>query len=170
MLDIRINNESLNLSGKEKISFTEKNNLFDTALIQMGYSMPFTIPAEKNMRILGFINDPNSLTDFSKEYPVDIYLSGLPFRKGSLFVSSATSKSISCKLVFGNIPLAQRLSNKLLSELDMGQIQLPKLQRYFLKRQKLLDQRANHESDARLHLAAQAPKAGSIQIPVFSGK
>lgn len=133
MLDIRLNNESFDLSGKERISFTEKNNLFDNELVQVGYALPFTLPStEKNRRMLGFVNDPNSLTEFESEYNVEIFLSSLPFRKASLFVSSASDKSISCKLIFGNRAVVNYINNTNISDLDLGFTKVPKPNTHFV--------------------------------------
>jgi hypothetical protein len=133
MLDIKINNESILLSGQERISFTDKNNLFDTEVIQMTYSLPFTIPVnDHNMRLFGFIGDPNSLADFSKEFKIEISISNLPYAIGSLFVSSVNERGISCSIIIGDVPVTKKLSEMMLSDIDMGQSILPKVQTHWV--------------------------------------
>lgn len=119
MLDIRINNESLDL-GKYSITFELTSPIFNDV---GSFSYPFTIPATpKNKRVLNVPGRIAKNKKTVKKVDSSIYLKNLLWNNGKLVVTEANSDYIKVYFTVTEGYFYQVINDLFLNEIDLGGI------------------------------------------------
>lgn len=117
MIKISINGVFLDL-GETNIRLEKTNPMFTTDIYQGDWSFPFTIPlTEHNIRIIGHQNR-HDIIDRKIDFVVDVYLFGVFYSTGRLYITSATNTNIGANLAFGLMAL--KYVNESLKTIDYG--------------------------------------------------
>lgn len=85
MIDLRINNQSLDLYPDTSISMEENSSVFSSDVMPGSFSMPFTIPASaNNSRLLGFPEMLNLKDKPKLRYAAELIVEGVPYLSGEV--------------------------------------------------------------------------------------
>jgi hypothetical protein len=116
MLEIRINNQPLDLLPDTALSFERINALFQKEVGAEGFSYPLDIPASPNNRIIfGFIEDPQSMSNF-QDYDCELVIDN-DIKRVTLSILKATTK-YTCSLFIGLFK--KSWLDRPLNELNLG--------------------------------------------------
>lgn len=112
MLEIKVNNTSLDLFPDTEITFSQKSNLFNFDNIEASYSLPINLPLSINNNkilnypyILGVKSD--CIIDCS------IWVNGLLLYNGKMTIDIITDKTIDCNINFDFGFFSEKLKEKL---------------------------------------------------------
>lgn len=120
MIDIRLNNQSLDLHPDTRIEMEIQTPLFDVDALPAVYSLPLVIPTTNRNRKL--LNHPDIISNATgwNVFVVDIYLDGLHWMKGNLRLKSLTDLLYRGNIQAGGSQLAANLNSKKLTDLTLG--------------------------------------------------
>ncbi len=117
MITIEVNGQFLFLERSATIRFEKNFTVLFQDLYQGDFSFPFTLDAEANYKILGFLNKPEA-TNKVTSYSVNIFFWGLPFSPATLLITKTTRKKFQTNLVAGIKSL--KTVGKTLPEINFG--------------------------------------------------
>ena len=128
MIELKINNETLDLFPCATTSIESASPFFSTDAIQGEYSLPVEFPwTGKNLRLLGYPNELPVIKDKTRILDVDYSENGLHFYKGTLVIEFVQGHlqgygqgKISGYFLMGTSNFWQRIKNKKLRDLDLG--------------------------------------------------
>lgn len=127
MIQILINNEMLDLSPDANTSFQQNSPFFDPTQIQGEYSLPVELVCtDKNLRLLGYVNELAAGRDKVKINTVTWAEDGLPLYIGTLITESVSSSlgqnsgKISAYFICGISNFYQIIKDMKMQDIDMG--------------------------------------------------
>ena len=137
MLDIRINEQSLDLRPGTRLRYTLSNPIFDADGLPRGYSFPFRIPATpRNLKNLGYANRLD-IRDKKRKYPGELRINGIPLETGIIQITGGSGTDIEIVLKNMARDLIDQLSmiriRDLLSTINIPDISGAGELRYFLE-------------------------------------
>ena len=87
----------LELYAKTRLKIRFNNPAFEEKLQTGSYILPFALPdTAGNQKALGFLNQASSRGVVSKSYPCDLWIGGLYFASGLLYVNAFRNEGYSC--------------------------------------------------------------------------
>ena len=100
MLNLRINNHSIELRPRTPLRYTLDNPIFTSDGLARGFSYPFRIPATPgNLRALGYANRLD-IRDKTRKYAGQLYVDGILLESGIVQITGGGRDNI--ELVFKN--------------------------------------------------------------------
>ena len=121
MLQLIINNETVDLNEDSLINITEESPVFEKDNIPGGFSFPFELPASpRNNRILSHPGRIQSSVQGGLNLPFQLYLNWRLIGTGTATIQKATSLSYSAFLQMGTGDFAGKIEGKKLSDVDFG--------------------------------------------------
>lgn len=120
-IDIRINDESLELAPGTKIKMVLQSPLFSSELVQGDYSFPITLPGDSkvNQRLLNFphiIENADAMVD----YDCDVYISKIHFARAVLKILKVSTSGFQVFIVSRAGVFKSKIKDKKLSTLELG--------------------------------------------------
>lgn len=122
MIDIRLQNGSLELGNTATLNITLVNPMFDTDGMPKAYSFPFRIEATPcNLSLLDHANRLDSVHS-SDTYPATLFIEGVPFLEGNVVVRERRKNNLQIYFQSTASNFADITKDLSLSELDLDQV------------------------------------------------
>lgn len=137
MLDLRINDISIELRPGTRLRYTLDNPIFDPEGLPRGYSFPFRIPATpRNLKALNYANRLD-IRAKARKYTGILYIEGIPIERGVVQITGGGTDDIEIVLKNTARDIIDELDNIRLREL-VGTVNIPDIAnagviRYFLE-------------------------------------
>lgn len=121
MLKIIVNGHEVDLGDLKGIALKLNPGIFDNDSTDGSYTIPFSLPASIiNNTIFGFPYKIGSINRDVREYPAELWHSGIKFKEGTISAKLFDDETISCDLYVDNGGLYKDFNEKLLPENDFG--------------------------------------------------
>lgn len=121
-LEIKIDNQAVDLYPGQKIRYVFNSPAFSNELIPGDYSYPITLPPTKRNNLLfGFASLPESAKAITGNHPAKILVGGNVLVAGVFVPDKVTDRGYSGVIKSGLAELEERLEDKLLTEVDYGE-------------------------------------------------
>lgn len=137
MLDLRINNISLELAPRTRVRYTLDNPIFDAEGLPRGYSFPFRITATPaNLQALGYANRLD-IRAKQRKYAGILYIAGIPIETGVVQITGGSGDTIEIVLKNEARDLIDEMANIRVRDL-VGTVTVPDIAnagviRYYLE-------------------------------------
>lgn len=121
LIDLRIANQSIDLTPGTAITFEFNNPIFDTELIPGDFSYPFDVPlTPNNQKIFDFPNIIENKNDFKKSIPAQLFIKGILWQEGIIKIRPSSQKKISINFQSAAGSFTDLIKNKTLQDLILG--------------------------------------------------